>query len=249
MEPSAPLKRSGLRPQKELCMTIRPTPAKLAIATIAAATLGNAFGAASAADLDKLNEMREPASDQQSNEYWTGFYAGLSAGFQSSNSVLEHEGLEFDGLGGDGVTGCLNGGADYQADRFIGGVWGEGCLSNAESFLDDGGREVVGIEEDWSAGVGLRGGIAAWSRTALFLKGGYRWSEVSFHSDIADSDELPSDRTYGGWLAGAEMETYLSENVTLKISADHTWFGDEDFGDVTVERSETRGLIGANYRF
>lgn len=203
-----------------------------------------AAGTVNAAGLNDRDDRLPPVADDGEN--WTGFWAGIAAGAQTGNTELEAGPFEFDGLGSDGVTGCLRAGYDHQTGRFVIGAWGEGCLSTAESSLEIGPAEIS-VEEDWSAGAGLRAGVAAWSHTAVFARGGYRWSKVGFDGP-AGFDDM-DDETFGGWMLGGEVETYMSDTMTVGLTVDHTWFGDEEFGDVTASRNETRGLMSVGVRF
>lgn len=200
-----------------------------------------AAGTVNAAGLNDNDDRLPPVTDD-GGEYWTGFWAGIAAGAQTGNTELEAGPFEFDGLGSDGVTGCLRAGYDHQTGRFVIGAWGEGCLSTAESSVGFGGDDVE-ITEDYSAGAGGRIGIAAWRHTLIYGKAGYRWSRVN----LGDLDV--DDETFGGIVAGGGVETFLGERTVLGVDVDHTFYSDKDIEGVSADRGETRGMVSVGFRF
>lgn len=180
---------------------------------------------------------------------WTGFHIDLLTGGQFSNTEVGIESFKFDGIGSDGIFGCVRGGYDYvlpRQDRIILGIAVEGCLSNVETEFSGMGTTLT-VEEDYSAAVTGRVGFLLWQHTAAFVRGGWRHSEVSLPMGAPDL-------SFDGFVVGAEIESFVAPNFVVHAGFDYTNYGDENLNvgeDHTIgfEREELRGLVGVGYRF
>jgi opacity protein-like surface antigen len=83
----------------------------------------------------------------------------------------------------------------------------------------------------------------------VYVLGGYGWQDVSY-----SGYKYAVDKTFGHLVAGGGLEYKLTDKVTARVEAQH-WFESTetilDAGGVTAtdSRSDTRVLIGVNYRF
>lgn len=180
---------------------------------------------------------------------WTGFHIGVLTGGQFSNTEVVIEEFKFDGIGSDGIVGCVRGGYDYvlpKQDRIIVGLAVEGCISDVETEFSGAGKTLT-IDEDYSGAVTGRVGFLLWPHTAAFAKGGWRHSEVNLPMGAPDL-------TFDGFVVGGEIESFISRNFVLNVGFDYTAFGEENITfdedeKVTFDREELRGLVGVSYRF
>lgn len=198
------------------------------------------ISAASAADLAPApaayNKSPVVAAPPATN--WSGFYAGLSAGYANTDaSVLDNI--------NDGV---VPGPFGYHEDGFVGG----GQLGYNQQF----GWIVLGVEGDASyvnlSGGGVIGSAAAVSHQDLsldsgflgditgrvgvafggfmpYFKGGYAYYSGSATQTTTNPGYVTTGTgSLNGWVIGGGLEYMLSPNWTIKGEYQHYDFGSND---------------------
>jgi outer membrane immunogenic protein len=155
---------------------------------------------------------------------WSGFYAGVMAGYAS----------------GDADWALLGGGPSGSFDMdgaFLGGLigynWQTGpWVLGAEADLAwsgiDGGAATFGISSDleWMGSVRGRVGYA-WDNILPYITGGVAFArnEVSVGAFGGASDT----NTHIGWTAGLGVEVGVTQNVSASLEYRYTDFGTEDY--------------------
>ena len=115
---------------------------------------------------------------------WTGFYVGgaLGAGAVVHQiNVPPLGGLEFNGLGGEGIFGELNAGYDYDFGSWVAGVQVDGRYSGISTDLNIFGLGVS-LEADYGFDLLARAGMKLNESTLAYVIGGYSWQH--FNIDI-----------------------------------------------------------------
>lgn len=191
---------------------------------------------------------------------WTGFYAGgaLGAGavVHQLNSNIIPGGVEFNGLGGEGIFGELNGGYDYDFGSWVAGVQLDGRYSGISTDLDTGGLGVgtLSVDADYGFDVIARAGWKFNEATLAYALAGYSWQ----HFEIdASSVGFTHDWDSSGFSVGGGLETAVSSNVSVNLEYRYSQFDSEDFsslfgapdGTLEVEPSFHTVRLGAKYKF
>lgn len=196
---------------------------------------------------------------------WTGFYVGgaLGAGAVvhdlSLGDLVIPGGVEFNGLGGEGVFGELSAGYDYDFGTWVAGVLVDARYSGISSELDLGpiiGPGSVDVDADYGFDVLARAGVKLNETTLAYALAGYSWQ----HFDLDASDfGFTDDWGSSGFSVGGGLEAAVTENVSVNLEYRYSQFEDEDlstvFGDgapdglLEVEPSFHTVRIGAKYKF
>src|SRR5512137_1484801 len=155
-----------------------------------------------------------PASAQEYPAIWSGFYAGVNAGY----------GDVFDAPGGLDISGGLLGfhlGYNYQIGSAVLGVEGD----YMGSWMEDGPFAVDDI-----ASIRARAGYT-FGNTLLYGTLGYAW---------ADASSLGSD-SFDGLVLGAGLDYKFSQNWSARVEGLQYWLdpsgGSVDALDVGVLRA------------
>jgi outer membrane immunogenic protein len=259
---------------------------KILLAGVAAVTLMGA-GAASAADLPRRSQPAAPMAYAPMFT-WTGFYVGVNAGYNWSDSAskvrfsngglpLASAGLlpgSFD-VGGDGFTGGVQGGYNYQIGQFVVGL--EADINYVDSKKSQSyvlpAIGVVGVstaqgELEYLGTVRGRLGFA-YDRALIYATGGLAYGSVKGSSAFsvpalaATWNGAKSD-TRTGFAVGGGLEYAFTNNLTGKLEYLYYDLGKKNY---TVAASngaaagtgafynlsqETKGSIvraGLNYKF
>ena len=190
---------------------------------------------------------------------WTGFYVGgaLGAGavVHQLNSNSIPGGLEFNGLGGEGIFAELNGGYDYDFGSWVAGVQVDGRYSGISTDLNLGGLGIS-VDADYGFDVLARAGLKLSESTLAYALAGYSWQHfnIDIPSAIGGSD---IDWDSSGFSVGGGLETAVTENVSVNLEYRYSQFEDHDFssefnapsGSLEVEPSFHTVRIGAKYKF
>jgi outer membrane immunogenic protein len=193
---------------------------------------------------------------------WTGFYVGgaLGAGavVHELNSNLAPGGIEFNGLGGEGIFGELNAGYDYDFGTWVAGVLVDGRYSGISTELDTGaiGAGTISVDADYGFDVIARAGVKLNESTLAYALAGYSWQhfDLEFPSGLGIDD---IDWDSSGFSVGGGLEAAVSENVSVNLEYRYSQFEDHDFssdlgesdGALEVEPSFHTVRIGAKYKF
>jgi outer membrane immunogenic protein len=179
---------------------------------------------------------------------WTGFYAGVNAGFAWG---------DFTGTGGrlfddaDGFVGGGQLGYNVQFGQFVVGLESDLQWTNFEADRLATTALPVGSDAqlDWFGTTRARAGVA-FDRTLVFGTGGlaYGGAEVALPGIASD------DNTHVGWSLGAGVEHAFTNNLTAKVEYLYTDLDDESYNlgaqgtpSAGAEFSTVRG--GLNYKF
>jgi len=190
---------------------------KLALALAAtAAFAGQAFAADMAARMPvKAAPMAAPVAS------WTGCYLGAGGGgAYTTNDNYDYTvatGVPFTGNqtnGARGWFGTVQGGCDYQIDRFVIGAFAD------YDFMDVKGDKTVFFnqygsqKQDWQWAVGGRVGYLIVPQLLSYFSAGYtqaHWKQTDYtpFGGAAPAFTIPG-ATRGGWFIGAGDEYALS---------------------------------------
>jgi outer membrane immunogenic protein len=192
---------------------------------------------------------------------WTGFYVGgaLGAGaavYDLSSNIIPG-GIEFNGLGGEGIFGELNAGYDYDFGMFVAGVQVDGRYSGISTELDTGliGAGSVSLDADYGFDLLARAGVKLNESTLAYALAGYSWQH--FDLDLSDFGADDIDWDSSGFSVGGGLEAAVTENVSVNLEYRYSQFDSEDFssefgapdGALEAEPSFHTVRIGAKYKF
>ncbi|WP_114947560.1 outer membrane protein [Microvirga calopogonii] len=202
---------------------------------------------AAAADLPFTSQpVPVPALTAVGSGYnWTGFYAGVNAGYGWTNSddvtVSGSEGFFFNDAafggfnttGGDGFTGGAQVGYNYQFGKFV--VGAEADINYADQEIRSfGALDSAFVNEslefrselEWFGTVRARIGFVPVDRFLVYATGGLAYGSV----DVSATDTLTLPRlgrteiwsgkdsdTKFGWTLGAGAEYAITNNLTARL--------------------------------
>jgi len=178
---------------------------------------------------------------------WTGFYAGLNAGYGVGNSSFREfqfidpsvppdprELTHYFGsnapqkISPQGALGGGQAGYNWQFDRLVVGVEGDVQWSGQKDLACAAGCAAPGVETlsqqiNWLATVRGRAGYAD-RGYLLYVTAGGAWGEIQETELFSNFTNLFSStfkRTNGGWVAGGGIEAWLFGNWTAKAEYLH----------------------------
>ncbi|PVE21690.1 porin family protein [Microvirga sp. KLBC 81] len=178
---------------------------------------------------------------------WTGFYAGVNAGYgwntNDDDVVINGTAYEVDDEGG--FVGGGQVGYNYQIGSFVLG------LETDIQYADIGGDNNIpslnsdGDDDNWFGTVRARAGYA-FDRALIYATGGLAYGKIS--NGFSNSDD-----TSVGWTLGAGVEYAFTDNLTAKVEGLYVNLEqDDDDLPVVAGSDETEfGVIraGLNYKF
>lgn len=241
--------------------------AKLLLSAAAAALFASG---AMAADLPSY-EAPPVVAPVPDDFTWTGFYAGLQAGYswgdlEANTLVGNNEDEEFDA---EGFVGGIFLGFNYEInDSFLIGLEGDfegtGIDTDDDDDDDDNDDGLVGIdgynaEVNWQASIRGRVGFTA-DRFLVYGTGGIAFADFDTGFDGDDDEDLFDDEddddgeTRPGWTVGAGVDYAFTDNIFVRGEyryADFADFDDDEdngFGEVQDLESHTvRGGVGFKF--
>jgi len=194
---------------------------------------------------------------------WTGFYAGVHAGYGwGDKDWITSGGGNPQSHSENGILGGVQAGYNVQKDNFVFGVEGDFSFSGIDGGTSwtAGGRNAgprnITADINWIASIAARAGVAMDS-TLIYAKGGVAWADEDYTHLSADGPRWASE-TRNGWLIGAGVEHAYSNGWNLKIEYNYMDFGS---GNVTFQHATMNDSIlsldqkvsvikiGMNYRF
>jgi outer membrane immunogenic protein len=192
---------------------------------------------------------------------WTGFYAGLQAGYSfgdlESNVVVgNNEDEEFDA---EGIVGGIFLGYNFGfTDAFVVGIEGdfEGTGIETDDDDDDGDEIDVGYDAsvNWQGSIRGRAGIAI-DRLLVYGTGGLAFADFDTNYDDGGNDDDDDDgNTELGWTVGAGVDYAFTDNIFVRGEyryADYADFEDDeddDLGDIQDLQSHTI-RAGVGFKF
>lgn len=165
---------------------------------------------------------------------WTGFYAGLHAGYSHGNvSVKDTNGGVKRGpfnYSTDGGFGGAQVGYNYQFNRFVAGLEsdfgymstkGKGRISSASATS----HQDLTLDSGFYADITARFGYVI-GNGLIYGKGGWAY----FDTDAKQATTNPGYSPKGtgaldGWTLGAGYEHRLTKNISVKVEYQHFDFG------------------------
>lgn len=184
---------------------------------------------------------------------WTGFYAGVNAGYAFG---------DFTGRGGalfgdaDGFAGGGQLGYNVQFGQFVVG------LETDLQFMDfEAGRSAAGAafpigvgsraELDYFGTVRTRIGFA-FDRALVYGTGGFAYGGTEVTA-VTGVGTFSDENTHVGWTLGAGLEYAFTNNLTAKVEYLYTDLDNETFvlGPVTTSAGAEFSTVraGVNYKF
>lgn len=176
----------------------------------AALALVVAAPAVQAADLGGRTSYKDEPDYGPPRYLWSGFYAGLQAGYGSADAFHFDPGSVYGSPGIDGFIGGGTLGYNFQSGQI---VWG---VETDFSYADINGSESCGVAGtcrasiDWLWTVRGRVGLDM-NGWMPYFTGGYAMADVS----ARDSDFSGGD-TVSGWTIGGGLEVKLDRNWSFK---------------------------------
>lgn len=170
---------------------------------------------------------------------WTGFYAGLQAGYGWSDSRYS----DTDYLSENNPAGFIGGaylGYNYQrSDRVVLGIDADIAYSgmngsDGQRYLSDPSTSIAGVESDleirWSGALRARLGYAA-GRFLPYIAGGVSFARYDFRWEDHVNGTVPfrHNETLIGWNIGTGFEYAVSERMTFRAEYRYTDFGTDHF--------------------
>ncbi|UVK36922.1 outer membrane beta-barrel protein [Mesorhizobium sp. AR10] len=185
---------------------------------------------------------------------WTGFYIGGAGGAGASVHQFNIPGLEFNGLGGEGVFGELNAGYDHDFGSWVAGVMVDARYSGMTSELELFGGSI-NLDTDYGFDVLGRVGMKVNESTLAYVLGGYSWQHFDLNASAPIGDIL--DWGSSGFSVGGGLETAVSSNMTVGLEYRYSQFAKKDFSAdigapddfLTSTPSFHTVRIGAKYKF
>lgn len=160
---------------------------------------------------------------------WTGFYAGLQAGYgfgetdhEFSNGAPSGE-SDLDGFVGGGHAGWLGQSGSLVYGLEVDGEYasGDGAFTNGAGITSQGAADI-----DWLASARARLGVA-YGPWLPYVTGGAAFGGFDFAGGPAGGPLTTFESTEIGWTAGGGLERLLSERVSAGVEYRYTDFGDE----------------------
>lgn len=234
---------------------------------LAPSILAVAFGAtsASAADLGPYNgrqTWRAPGAAAYAPQFrWSGFYAGVQAGYawgdsSASLTTLAPFAVESFSYSTSGAVGGVHAGFNWQSGSFVFGVETDLELSGIEGSGRGslGGGHTTSI--DWMGSMRARVGFTTGS-TLLYLTGGLAYGDVSVErtSGILTTPLLGKSDWQTGWTLGGGIEHAFTPNISARIEYRYTDLGSTSFKGLMGGASDTTDIshsavrAGLSYKF
>ena len=220
------------------------------ITLLSGVALAVLMGAASAADLRRPAPAPAPVYAPVAYN-WTGFYAGLNAGYGWGSGTLAD--LDF------GPSGGVFGGQigyNWQNGQIVWGVETDLQWTGISASGGCGGGRVCEVNSDWFGTLRGRVGFTSWDRWMPYITGGLAYGNVG----ASVSNFGGRSETNAGWTLGAGVEYAWGGGWSGKFEYLFVDLGDFDCGvrdcgnnprpranRVDYEANIVR--VGVNYRF
>jgi outer membrane immunogenic protein len=242
---------------------------KCAIRSVTAASMfALGVGAASAADLAPEPYVEAPPPVFN----WTGFYAGVHAGYawggqDDNQSNLFEDPVPADSFDVDGFLGGVHGGYNWQVDQMVFGIEGdidytnikgsEGYAGYVPNFGYDYVEGSLELKSNWQASLRLRAGYAV-DNFLLYATGGVAFADGKMTSSGYNYDDgagYSSDdsNTHVGWTIGIGAEYAFTPNWIARAEVRYTDFGSKTYdlleGPVDSSWDQTAVTVGLSYKF
>ncbi|MFL5136605.1 MAG: outer membrane protein [Microvirga sp.] len=222
----------------------------------ATAALAIAASTAHAADLPGRYSPA-PAYNALPVFTWTGFYAGLNAGYGWNVGDSRYYDPAFrNGKRSGGFVGGVQAGYNYQFGMFVGGL--ETDLQYAavgNKGASYGTTYYPGDSDGFFGTIRARAGVA-FDRALVYGTGGFAYGDIGGNRGY---DTLlgyhSGDEINWGWTLGGGVEYAITNNFTAKVEGLYVDLDTKDNytlgGRVNVDRDAEFGVLraGVNYKF
>jgi outer membrane immunogenic protein len=204
--------------------------------------------AASAADMSGPFKAPMPAYAAPAFVGWTGFYAGLNAGYAFGKSDWDSPAISTDPDGAV-VGGTL--GYNMQSGAWVFGLEGDFDWADISGSVSTCTLGTCESKADWFATARGRVGYAVGS-ALIFATGGGAFADVKVSNSVWTS----TSKTMTGWTLGGGIEYAFMGRWSAKVEYLYSDLGTFDCGatcafatpgEINVTTSTVRG--GINYRF
>jgi outer membrane immunogenic protein len=200
-----------------------------------------------------------PAYDAMPAFTWTGFYAGVNAGYGWSTGTSRYYDPAFGYVGSSSNGGFVGGGQvgyNYQMGAFVIGAETDiqyASVGNKGSSY--GSRYYAGNSDGYYGTIRGRLGFA-FDRALVFGTGGFAYGDLGGNNS---SDPYlghhRGNSTNGGWTLGGGVEYAVTNNVTAKVEGSYVNLdtrGNYTLNGYQGDRRDTEfGVVraGLNYKF
>jgi outer membrane immunogenic protein len=201
---------------------------------------------------------------------WSGFYAGLQAGYSRSKDVRFHgfdrtahhhyaEGFDID----SSAYGLFFGYNHLFENDILVGIEGEWNSIDADDTVDNvrmvAPGFTVNVEQNWEAAARLRLGMVR-GDFLPYVTGGIAWSNVEVNT-YENGGTVPrlrkAEATLSGWTVGTGIEMEITQNLHGRIQYRYSDYGDVKFlssgrsqeGPATENFKSHMMTVGVSYRF
>jgi outer membrane immunogenic protein len=196
-----------------------------------------------AADLPRRSAPVAPAFTAVPTFTWTGFYAGVHAGYGFGDITGRASGIWADP---DGFVGGLQAGYNHQINQFVFGL--ETDLSLSDMRGKQSGAGVVGTRSSvpYFGTVRARAGVA-FDRFMPYVTAGFAYGGLKVREPGVGS----SSETGYGYTVGGGVEYAFTNNITARIEGLYVDLGDKAVLGGTRRAGTEFGVVraGLNYKF
>ena len=232
---------------------------KLTVALLATTSLGFA-SIAFAADLPARQSYKAAPPVEFAPAFsWTGFYAGVNAGWgwTSGSGTITIGGASGPTSGsGNGFLGGGQIGYNWQTGAFVYGLEADfqGSTGSGSANATAGATVVTATAKDPWFGT-FRGRLGyAFDRSLLYITGGAVYGESTLSGTVNTTGAFDSSATYWTWTAGAGYEAMLWDRWSGKI--EYLYIGNPSNVPVPPGTTAISGSahshilrVGLNYHF
>lgn len=223
-----------------------------------ATALSLSVGGANAADL--LFDHPQPAMPYAAGFDWSGFYAGIFAGYGAGGATST--GVATGSVSPVDVEGLLLGGtlgANAQFGSFVLGLEGDLAWSGVEGSATCAGAPAFDCNGslDWLGTGKARAGVA-FDRLLLFGTAGLAFGGITASTTPAAPGATGTfSSTIWGWTAGAGVEVAVTEAMSVKAEYAYHDFASvrapvntiANLGATDIKSHAHSVKLGLNYRF
>jgi outer membrane immunogenic protein len=186
---------------------------------------------------------------------WTGFYAGLNAGYAWNESRWSPSG-PFGAFSndGDGFIGGGHVGYNWQINQFVVGLEGQINWLDMRSSTGCSFGGTCRTKQDWLGDINLRAGYA-FDRALIYATGGVAFTDYSFSSPSPAPGLSYGAGSRTGWTIGVGLDYAITDNWIAGIQYKYYDFGSRSSASSpafnTVSFREHENVIQArlSYKF
>lgn len=219
---------------------------KLSRTGLAVAALLVAANAANAADLPR-GPYKAPAYVAPAYANWTGFYAGINAGYGFGKSNWDFPAVS---PSPKGFVGGVTLGYNLQTGLWLWGLEGDIDYSGMKGSSDCPGGSCE-TKNSWLGTARGRFGYAGWNNFLPYLTGGAAFGDIKATAPSGAS----ATKTKVGWTVGGGLEYAMWSNWSVKAEYLYVDLGKFDCGLTCGAASDNVSFkanivrAGVNYRF